>query len=951
MATYTAPTTVNLSNDLCTPNGALLLTWSGANPGSDTIQGYIVQYSDDNIDWNDYATYITSNTYGESIVEMPSTRGLIRYFRVGIYGTLETTIIYSSSTNAKVNNLPLTPSVFTHDNNGNERLIVPYNHLNNTNVLNYVYYTITPNHANDDLEDDTQTFYYSIGSPNNNKTLITTSGNWFVTWQTDQNTLARYYIFAYDGMEYSEPFNVNITVNSLPVVTSCSLTTNYNIVGPNSCIMCTSIIGRSIATGSHDLKSNFKIEYSNIYSPFTIVANSGYIFTNNSISNDTTILLNNTEMKGKYFRIKTIVYDKVFLDDYTEYTDVNIFYFPNNPSANNLVINIGAYNDFKTDENRFLTLADTVYNNIYQYRNKFYYYINSFTSKNNSDGYGKIVSAKIYYNYESSNGNGINNNSIYNLTISNNNYTYNTTDRQVIQLTNNTYTKVYASISLTDEFNNTYIYNSEKLTRNTDSLTSAILNLSYDTSFTTKTGLPVYDIIYNANSKIIKFVFTNLFNYLPSSFIADKWQNVISNFTNYTFLNENITINSNSASTTINGNNIEVTLNCGTNSSYLLNSTTEKYNSIENASFALKVRDVFGDVHSIETNSNINMDFRDTPRIIINTGLSPIDFYYTTNENDKVTNTWFIYPNMLAKMKFNVKIFNDRNIENESNNYQQLNTILKLYETVSGTTYLRYTNNNTNWQATGWENSPTFTFNAGKIPTLFTNNLRTLELRLSAKDETGLESAEYVIGNIILTPRQVPSVIKNNGLSYITDTTISGTYDCTLSRFAVGSDYTITTVVAYINPNTTMDGSATEDSLSFTDNLISFEDKTIPNYTLSNTQEKITLSNAIIVLSVTYYDGETILYSSNAVKVLADIPLISVRKKALSINQLFEQIDTAEHPNSEVFIYSQNYDKNKIYFVYEGPNSELDSTIVTKTASIDLKTSEIDGMIIDGGTW
>lgn len=950
MATYTAPTTITLSSNLNIPGAALLLSWSGANPGSDIIQGYIIQYSDNNTNWIDYATYITDNTFGESIVELPNNRGAVRYFRVGIYGTTDETIIYSTVVNCKVNRKPKTPLVFTHDNNGNERLIVPWNDNNGDNILNKVYYTITKNLEDDDLI-ESQTLYYSIGNASAPKTLISTTGYWVTTHTTDLSTQARYFIFAYDGLEYSEPINVNIIINQLPIITGYTLTPNFNVIGPDNSIMCTSLKATTNASGSHSLNCKYRIKYS-ANKEFTNPTYSGYLYTTNIIMNEVTIPLNVIENRGKYFRIEVEVHDQIFNDDYSNYIDnSSLYWYPKTPDINNLTFKIGAYNPSKTGEARFLSLSDTEYNSIYQYRNKFYYGVNDFTSKTNAEGYGKIVKAKIFYNFESINGNGKQNSSIYTLTLTNNNYTYSNNDRKIVELNNNMYSVVYCGIELTDEFNVTYSYYSDRLVKNEDALTSNLLTLNYTSFAPTKTGLSVYDICYNSPNKIVKFIFTKLNTYLPNSFIPSKWISDISYYINYSFLGQEITINSDSASCNDVNANTEISLDCGNNIDYLLTDVTKSYNSIKTTIFSLRVRDIFGDIHNINTTNNISMDFRDTPRILISSG-DPINFYYTYKPTTPITTTWYVYPEEKINLKYNIaNVFGDRNLENNSENARQLETIIRLYEGNE----LLYTNNNTGWIATGWAESPVFELNSQRIAHLFSSegNLRSLQMRIAARDGTGLESPERVIGNLILTPRIEPTLFKLNYLNYTTnDRVIEGSYDCELNRFVYNTnDYNIVTVKTYIIPNSGISGTVQNDILTFDNNIINVVDRGTSKFNLAAIQEKITLSNAQLVLEITYYDGKIIKYYSNSVRVLADIPLISARKKAISINQLFENINNDNCPNAEIYIYANDLEKNKVYFEYQGPKSSIDNSPVHNLICIDLLNARIDGAIIDGGTW
>lgn len=210
----TAPTTLTLSQGIQAPSGNVTLSWSGAQAGTNlTIGSYDVYRSTSVAGTYTLLGNTTSTSY---TVAAPSIRGSSYYYKVVTKPAQSVTgydsPLSSASNSLKANSLPNAPSVTPN------KTILP-------SAGGNVTFTATPG---TDPDGQTRTLYYA-SSTSGSKTLFTSP----LTLGFSPSSPKTYYFYTYDGLEYSSPTSVTITLNVKPVISSLTYQTlgSYTALG------------------------------------------------------------------------------------------------------------------------------------------------------------------------------------------------------------------------------------------------------------------------------------------------------------------------------------------------------------------------------------------------------------------------------------------------------------------------------------------------------------------------------------------------------------------------------------------------------------------------------------------------------------------------------------------------------------------------------------------------
>ena len=202
----TAPTSVKIKESIAVAiaGSNVTLQWSGAGTvAPNSISGYTIYYKDGGVptlSTND-GNYSTTST--ECLVEVPSTYGQTRYFKVVAESSHSgySSDISSATASIKANTPPLAPSV-TIDKDSLYKQIVP-------STGGTVIFKPTPGNSND--LNQTASVWYSTTS-DGTKTPITTP-----TFSPTIREKTTYYFWTHDGLEYSEKsFDITIERNVKP---------------------------------------------------------------------------------------------------------------------------------------------------------------------------------------------------------------------------------------------------------------------------------------------------------------------------------------------------------------------------------------------------------------------------------------------------------------------------------------------------------------------------------------------------------------------------------------------------------------------------------------------------------------------------------------------------------------------------------------------------------------
>lgn len=926
MATYcNAPSTIELSHSIAIPDTGILLSWSGAIAGTDNpILGYLIEYKDSIGDpWSSYSTVLSDLTAFMTTVTMPSTRGVTRYWRVTTLGENDSGIVgnrnYSTAVTCLTNNLPATPALLL------DKSQIPYN---GTNPDKTITFTITPNTSNDDVG-ETQTFYYAT-SLGGTKTNIANGGTVLI------NATTTFYLWSFDGLEYcTTPINATVTKNTIPSISAITPTPIYTTVGPNSKIMTTKLtMGVTAASVlNHSLQSYFQFEYS-ATTDFANPVTSAYI--TGSILPATT-LITSSAYNGYYFKIRVKVVDQTFPVDFIEQLDTNIYYMPKLPNIYGTSIVLKPINELTS-----LPMSTYTLNGVNFYRHWFQYGCSSF-SANNNNGYGTISSAKIYYNNNSSN--------FTNATVTNG-----TVGETLVNITSFTEATspntVSAQLVVKDEFNQEFVATTTttNLTKLTDALViSNAVTYSGGTA-SGKVGLPVYDINdFTLSFANLKVSYPNSFNYSgydPST--EDMYQKV-------SFLNSNQTIHKDDWTVSVNGSFVS-TLTIKTRSTFgggtttgLLNATTKLYNTSTNdANFVIHIYDHFGIIHQLTLTTSLNIDFRATPTVInANNGLVDITGTGWTNPFLSTNYYYGVYKDQILNLRFNTLVFGDNNIVNGATDSIQVR--IYIYENSNLIKTLT-----TTWNANSTISTYNLVLNTTNIGAI--TNKKILEIKLAAYDNTALESSvasQYSIGTFVVFDKALLPTIDLTQLTYggaEPDFTILTSYDYAYD--IVNSTYTGTyeniyaakNVVIKLENYTPLTG--TQETISLMSGIIpvgtySPSDELIFSLTQGLSKQTITPN---LVVTITFHDNTTITIASNLLRLKFGEPTVSVRANKISVNREYEDIPISESADNVLYVYTGSNTYKTIYLVHEYES-------VSHIISIDLSTSEIDGAVINGGSY
>lgn len=925
MATFcTAPTTVELSASIAIPESSILLSWSGAGAGTDnSIIGYLIEYKDASGDpWQSYATVLTDLTAYMTTVEIPATRNVTRYWRITTLGENDASIsgtpYYSSTVTCLTNNLPFTPTI------GLNKSQIPYNGTTSDKTITF---TITANTGNDDLG-ETQTFYYATAIDGEKTSIINGA-------QIAIDATTTFYIWSFDGLEYSSsPASSTVTKNSLPVITGLVSTPFYSTVGPDSKVMSPKITMATTATSTlgHSMRTYYQFEYSttlDFASPVT-----GSYITGNTVPDST--LITSTTYNGYYFKVRVKVVDLTFTTDYTEQLDTIIYYMPKLPNI------YGSYLSLKPiNEHTSTVMTDYSLGGVYFYRHWFQFGCTTF-SANNSAGYGTITSVKTYYNNNSSN--------YTSATV-----TAGTVAETLVNVTSLTEvtapSTISAQIVVKDEFNQEQVMTTTttNLTKLTDTLSIASAVTYAGGTATGKTGLPVYDIDdFTLSFNNLKTAYPNSFNYTgydPST--EDMYEKI-------TFLAANHTIHKDDYQVAVDGSNVTtVTIKTKTtfesgDTTGLLNATTKLYNtSTNNANFIISIYDNFGIVHQLQLTALLNIDFRANPTVINATnGLVTVAGSGWTNPFISTNYYYGVYKDQVINLKFNTLVFGDDNIVNGATD----NIKVRIY-IYDGETVVQILT--TTWDANSTTASYNLTLNTTNVGAI--THYKEIQIKLAAYDSTALESStesRYLAGTFIVFDKEVPTIdlVQLNYDVADTDTIITtsydyvypltdNTYEGTYENIYAASDVSL--VLVDYSPLT-----GTQEIISLITGIIP-DASASPSgellFTLTEGLAKQTI-NPKLAVTITYYDGTSIIVYSDALKLKFGEPTVSVRQNKISVNREYEDIPSAQSDDNILYIYTTSNTYTKIYLVHE---YESESHII----SIDLSTSEIDGATINGGSY
>lgn len=925
MSTYcTAPTTIELSHAIAIPSTSILLSWSGAVAGTDNpILGYLIEYRDNSAgSWFTDSTVLANLTEYMTTVTMPSTRGVTRYWRVTTLGVNEPTVgsrSYSATVSCLTNNLPVAPSLSLNKSQ------IPYN---GTSADKTITFTITPNTTNDD-SGETQTFYYatSLGGA---KSVITNGGTVTI------NATTTFYLWSFDGLEYcTTPTNATVTKNSLPTISAITPTPTYNTVGPNSKIMTTkvSVATTAVSALNHSLRTYFQFEYS-LNTAFTTPITTPYI-TGNILP--TATLITSSNYNGYYFKIRVKVVDQTFPVDYVEQLNSTMYYMPKLPNAYGSFLVLKPINELTS-----APMSSYSLNGVNFYRHWFQFGCSTF-SANNNNGYGTISTVKLYYNNNSSSftsasvANGVVSETLINIT-------------SLTEVTSpNT---VSAQILIKDEFNQEVetTTTTSNLTKLTDSLTIAAAVTYAGGTVSGKVGLPVYDINdFTLRFGNLKVAYPNSFNYSgfnPST--EDMYQKI-------TFLASNQTIHKDDWTVSVDGNLI-TTITSKTRSTFgggtttgLLNAVTKLYNTSTNdANFIIHIYDHFGILHQLTLTTALNIDFRATPVVInANNGLVSVTGVGWNNPFVSTNYYYGVYKDQIINLRFNTLVFGDKNITNGGSDNIQVR--LYIYE---GATLVKTLT--TTWNANSTVSSYNLTLNTINIGTI--TNKKTLTIKAAAYDNTALESSvasRYTIGTFIVFDKAVLPTIDLTQLNYagnVPNFTITTSYDYTYN--VANSSYVGTYETIYAAKNVVLKLenysplTGTQKTISLMNGIIPLSTDTGTDdliFTLSTNLDKQTVT-PILRITITFHDGTTATISSNIFKLKFSEPTLSMRKNRVSFNKEFEDIAAEIDDDGVFYIHSEDPTITKVYLTHTY-NS------ITHTIVIDLATNEIDGAVINGGSY
>jgi hypothetical protein len=937
MATYcSAPINISISQTIAIPGQGILLSWSGASSGIDNqIIGYLIQFKDNQADlWNTYCTIYASMTSFFTTVEASASRGNSRYWRIITLGSnddlvTDTTKPTSETVSCKTNRKPLSPLVSSN------KSVVPYNGLSEDKT---VIFTITPNLQNDD-ESENQTFYYSL-SESGEKVEIPSPGSVLV------NNTNTYYFWSYDGLEYCDLYTgITITKNSLPIFSSLSFINDFNNIGPNNSNLTTGTT-LSVSANSdliHSLSIKYKIQYSEDTTFQNIYEDSGFIYNGENYTYDLNYLYNTlpdstkiniTKNFGKYYKITARIIDNTFPTDYIDVILSPIFLQPNKPIISTDLLILQPINE-KTGD-----LMDASYYR-YFYRHWFNFGVEAFPSASNLDGYGKIISGSVYYNNDIQTASSLN---IQNgALLEDKNVEIKLYNEQTAPSTIN------VQIILTDEFGISQSYSiqpTKNLTKITDSLNiNNYVSTTYN-SIDNKNGIAVFDIDdFELSFVDLKTTYPNSFNYLNFD-LTQK-----TNYQKITFLNSQL-FDFNDFSI-LSDSDISLTLKTKTSFSSpstttgLINNTTKLLNQENNnANFIIYVYDAFGIVHSLSLSSNVNLDFRATPKLSNNApnGALTITSKNWINPYNTSLNTYLLYKNQEISIKFNQVIFSDNNLSLGANESLKAKIYFYNQDTLINSTSTLLDCSNTT-------SSINLTLTSSLIGSFSNQSLITV--KISAIDITSLESPLYTLGNFIIFEKTIPSLLSLTQLVYDIDSNldiIKASYSMSYAKLSytppsgqeVSSVKNMTLSLANYAP---LLGTLTTINLMESEYIpkqsVSEINQTV--FTLTDGTDRQTI-NSSLKITVTYHDNTTLTFSSNNILLRSADPLISARANSISINKFYEDIPSAFISNNILYIHTNSNVLSKIYLVndYGG-----ESRVIT----IDTFTKEIDGAVISGGSY
>ena len=210
----TAPSTLTASPSIIAPNTPVTINWSGANNGiNNTINNYVVYWDTETVSSTSPNISVGTNT--SVVFSNLATRGETFQFKVLTQGTAGSSYYSNLSAvqaNVKINNLPSITNIIV-DNSP-----IPYNHGNGTSRL----FTLEGTSGD---EGQSVSYLYSTTNDVNTGISFTNSTVININNVTAGGNIT-YYFWAYDGIEYSNVATKQFVVNSLPQITDVNITSS-----------------------------------------------------------------------------------------------------------------------------------------------------------------------------------------------------------------------------------------------------------------------------------------------------------------------------------------------------------------------------------------------------------------------------------------------------------------------------------------------------------------------------------------------------------------------------------------------------------------------------------------------------------------------------------------------------------------------------------------------------
>lgn len=886
-----APTNLSVSQAFSKPEGSVVLYWSNAKPGTDNdIIGYLIRAKDNAGAWYDYGTVYTELTSYSTTVSVSSSRGSIRYFSIVTLGSVGLNSIQSTVVSqVTVNSVPGAPLIVA------DRLEVPAN--GNKDIS----FAMT---AGSDVDPAQEVFFFYAMSTEPETKILVTSLPLLIT-VTDDTT---FLFWNFDGYEYnSSPTQVTITVNKIPVVsvTGDGVTPSYYVTGPNSLKMFKNISTVDFAAASalaHPLSYSYKIRYAAAINAGSLVNPTEISF---SYPNAKSI-----SVQGYYFQIRIVATDNKWDTD-SGFADSALFYAPKAPSSTNTTPEIRACNPQKVGASRIMTT------NYYRRLVAIFYTGGSFSGR--TSGFGNITSASLDVN------------SLPNvpLPISSSIGTYSAEH----DLGANSPNTVQIKINLTDEFGQVISINRNTLTKITSS-TTRTLEITIPTPSTkiyaynsrntnpTKTmslSFPDYSLI-GGDAAFVDWGWDTPSNYKDFNIILNNTKYNIHNYISHVEL-----LPSGTNRTTVSGN-VKLVYD---QSVIGTASTLQNFNNDSlSGSLSITIYDSYGVENTIIVNLVSAISFACAPSRDTELSSALSITLPGSQPAGLPGGTKMVYSSQEVTLTYLSKIFSDAN---ESNGASEFNTtMLRVY--LSDGETLDYERD----MLVDCEESTSFSFDMPVV-----SSVETRVVKLCAKDSTSLRSPEYLVATFVVMPITGPTSAKLVSASFNGTTSIIGTFTCVYSGFSYSGIH---------------GHSATKIKLKISNEAVTVTPNPKDVYNLGNTNittptpiNPLTLTspiddtNVTLVVEITYRNGQVVEYLFNTLRLRKTIPTTSVRKNRMSINKAEEDVVVSGITDSVLYVNVPVTSGYKIiYLVNEATDRKI---------KIDISTGEVDGLVIESGSY